>query len=88
MLPTFKRLSEVNKLKQKDYKNLESLNSSIAKCLIEYAYLISQKVNDVNFEKEELWKIQNAFRGFNHGASAYKKIYQILQEAESDNLEK
>ena len=28
----------------------------------------------------------NAFRGFNHGASAYKKIYQILQEAEPNSV--
>lgn len=74
------------KMNPKDYKDLEMINSSIAKSLIEYSYLISQKVNNVKFEKEELWKIQNAFRGFNHGASAYKKIYRILQEAEPNSV--
>ena len=42
------------KMNPKDYKNLEMVNSSIAKSLIEYSYLISQKVNNVKFEKEEL----------------------------------
>lgn len=77
---------QLTKMNPKDYKDLEMVNSSIAKSLIEYSYLISQKVNNIKFEKEELWKIQNAFRGFNHGANAYKKIYRILQEAEPNSV--
>ena len=69
---------------EKSQEVLQQAANSIAKLLVEYCRIISKEVNRLEFTKDELWEIQDAFRGLNHGASAYERIDRILQKTEPD----
>ena len=65
--------------------DLQTMAIEIANTIVTYCRKINKVLNSTDFTNDDIPRVQEMFRGLNHAASSYERIYRILQgNAEPD----
>lgn len=65
--------------------DLQIMAVEIANTIVTYCRKINEVLNSTDFSNDDIPAVQDMFRGLNHAASSYERIYRILHgETEPD----
>lgn len=61
-------------------EDIQIIATEIANVIVTYCREINKVLNSTDFTEDDIPRVQEMFRGLNHAASSYERIYRILHD--------